>query len=130
MTPTNIQLLLNFSHADTDLKISNSDGELNFLTQQTGLQSKISFYTTFPNQLSFTIQNRLPDHWAEVEEMWVGSLKLPKSIITQIFLCTDQDNNTKITSYWKNNCVITVDLFAGDWVQYHLLYGNKILVNK
>jgi hypothetical protein len=124
---TNIQLLLKMSHPGVKVEILTKAGKITEAVSGQDLTTKVKFKIDFPNRVEFLINNLAdPGQWIEVQEIWIGSLKLPKSITCQIFELVDNNNNTHISEHWNRNGTVTVNLFAEDWVQYHLLYSNKI----
>lgn len=125
---TNIQLVLDIPTSAIDIGLSDRHGQLNYkkLVQDNN-EVKFNFGINFPNQLIFSINGVLPGQCVQVKEMWVGTLKLPESIVCQIFSFVDHSGSEMIVHRWPSNGTATVNLFAEDWVQYHLLYGNKIL---
>lgn len=79
-----------------------------------------------PNQLTIAIDNVLSGYIVKVLEMKIGPIKLSNSILSQIFSFYDQQDNQVTTYVWRSNGKAVVDLFSEDWIQYHLLYRNKI----
>lgn len=95
---------------------SNSDIELNF---------KLSV----PDQLTFVLSELGQQASVVLKKFSLGGLELPQSILDQICIFVPvSSNQSLITPEWWEDGKVTIDFFAGDWVQYHLLYGNKIIL--
>lgn len=93
-------------------------------------QQTLEFKSSVPNQLTFKITNFVHDAGVvELQSLSLGGLTLDNSILQQIcvFYPEDSDQSMITTRWWKNG-VVVIDFFAGDWIQYHLLYRNKINV--
>lgn len=103
-----------------DVKICDRTGLLTDFQcrQQAVIQEKIEL----PNRLTFNINT----HGSlELKELWLGNIKLPQWILYQICTFTNIDNTDKITTFWNSPGTVSIDFFAPDFIQYHLIYGNK-----
>lgn len=90
---------------------------------------ELNFKASVPEQLTFMLSNLGPNASVVLKKCSLGGLELPKSILDQICnFVPASTNKSIITTNWWENGKVTIDFFAGDWIQYHLLYGNKITV--
>lgn len=86
----------------------------------------VCFDINFPNRLFFDVS--IPqDNNIQLNQIKLSGLDLNACILDQIcnFQPSDSDTIT-ITRSWNQSGTVFIDFFAQDWVQYHLLYGNKI----
>jgi len=126
---TNFKICVECSHNDgsISLEISDRNAVLHTVNNICQTQTEIDFQVTFPNRLTIKIDTGVHgDRWVKVYKVKIGTLEVPKHIYCQIFNFCSLNGATLITDFWHNSGVVTVDLFAKNWVQYHLLYGNKI----
>ena len=90
-------------------------------------QKSTTISIPFPNTLYIDIENTQDDTFVQIESMFLSGLAIPKHIIDQIFYFTKlESSDTTVITSWVGNGVVKIDFFAADYVQYHLLYGNKI----
>ena len=90
---------------------------------------ELCFKFSVPNQLTFVLNNLGPQTMVALKQCWLGGLELPQSILNQICsFAPASTNESLITTQWWEDGKVKIDFFAEDWVQYHLLYGNKITV--
>jgi hypothetical protein len=92
-------------------------------------EATTTFDILFPNTLCIEIKNS--DHnecVIHLKSMSLSGLALPENILDQIchYRPLDSDVAT-VTRHWHQIGAVTIDFFAANWVQYHLLYGNKII---
>ena len=123
-------LVLEFSHPGDHTQVILEDryGQLAKIVSSDGLQVKINSKFSLPNQLRFILKN-IDSQSASVtlKSLILGGLPLPQHIIEQICCFSPTDSMHSIFSHcWTQDGKVIIDFFAGDWVQYHLLYGNKI----
>ena len=125
---TDLELTLEFAQVNTPIHLCIADRHKIFYeikeieTSQVDVKHKIQM----PNQLTFNISNLGPGQYIKLKHMALGGLALPFSIIEQICINIDTDGNRRVMPIWYTNGLVKIDLFASDFVQYHLLYNNKI----
>ena len=86
----------------------------------------------FPNQLRIELSssNATPKS-AKLLSLDLGGLFLPKNILDQICqFCPTGSDHPMITTEWHSEGTVIIDFFANNWIEYHLLYGNKIEAGK
>jgi len=129
---TDIQLILEFSHVSKNMCITIHDrnqlvAEISEINNSVvGLHFKFSV----PNQLLFNI-NQLGSESSSVslKKITLGGLDLTPKILDQICIYTPVNlDKSIVTTSWQQGKV-SIDFFAEDWIQYHLLYSNKIILN-
>ena len=129
---TDIQLILEFSHVSKNMCITIHDrnqlvAEISEINNSVvGLNFKFSV----PNQLLFNI-NQLGSKSSSVslKKITLGGLDLTPKILDQICIYTPVNlDKSIVTTKWQQGKV-SIDFFAEDWIQYHLLYSNKIILN-
>lgn len=82
---------------------------------------------TFPNTLTFQLSNHSSNAFVKLQQLWVGGIRLQQNIIDQICLFQPENQNTTIvTNNWYHNGTIKIEFFTPDFIQYHLIYNNKI----
>lgn len=81
----------------------------------------------FPEKLHIAI-DMLPSQTSKIHlaAMKVGTIWLSDAVLSQICRYQPINQPALITRDWFTSGSVIIDFFAGDWVQYHLLYGNKI----
>ena len=90
----------------------------------------LNFKFSVPNQLLFNI-NQLGSKSSSVslKKITLGGLDLTPKILDQICIYTPVNlDKSIVTTKWQQGKV-SIDFFAEDWIQYHLLYSNKIILN-
>ena len=91
-------------------------------------QKSTTFDLSFPNTLYIEIENRGHNNFLiHLEKIKLSGLSLPDQIIDQI--CQFRQTGTDVTTIsrsWNQLGTVSIDFFASDFIQYHLLYGNKI----
>jgi hypothetical protein len=111
-------------------KISLTISDRNGPVEQSDLfKSQFNLKFTFPNTLSIKLLFDPAGAPGSVylESLVIGGLALPTGILDQICQFTPKNSNQSIiTRHWHDSGNIAIDFFSADWVQYHLLYGNKI----
>lgn len=131
---TDLQFVLEFSHAPDGIKINLKDRHGFLIDLHNSIQPRVelNFKVLLPNKLIFTLENPYPTtRFVNLKKCCLGGLELPPSIMNQICSFTRyQNNQNSITTHWDSDGEVIIDFFAADWVQYHLLYNNKINFNK
>jgi len=130
---TDLNLILEFSHPGDNIQVVLEDrySRLTEIISTDALQVELNFKFSLPNQLHFILKNiNSKDSTVTLKSLILGGLPLPQHIIEQIcyFKATNSTHGMFLPC-WGQEGETTVDFFAGDWVQYHLLYGNKITFN-
>lgn len=129
LIPTELKLLLEFQSIDDPMHVILNDqyGTLADIKNITTNQIQIITKITFPNTLSFQLHNHTNNNFVTLKQLWIGGIELQKNILDQIclFQPTNQ-NKTTITTNWHNNGIVNIEFFAPDFIQYHLIYNNKI----
>ena len=125
---TDLELTLEFAQVGQPIQLCIADRHKIFyeLTKIETTQVQIKQKIQMPNQLTVTIRDMSPGQHIKLTQMALGGLGLPFSIIEQICISVDTDNNERVMPIWYANGLVKIDLFASDFVQYHLLYNNKI----
>jgi len=121
---TNIKLLL--KTGSTDILITVTDRYDNVLQTIYGareilLENKIDL----PNTLTLHIDNPT-NLFVQLQDLWLGGIKLPKNILCQISNFTDTKSNLTCTTYWTTSGKATINFHSNDFIQYHLINGNKL----
>ena len=126
--------MLTFCSADVEpqlsLLLSDRFGSLvNNLTFVDHTENSVTFDILFPNTLYIEIKNTSQTHHTiHLKDMTLAGLPLPDQILDQICIYRASDSDSDmVTRYWCRNGIVKIDFFASDWIQYHLLYGNKII---
>jgi hypothetical protein len=131
--PTDIKLILEFSHVSTNMCVTLQDREqlIAEISKVDDLVVELNFKFSIPNQLLFHIK-QLGSEAASValKKITLGGLDLTPNILDQICNYTPVNlDKSIVTTMWQQGKA-NIDFFAADWIQYHLLYGNKIILNK
>jgi hypothetical protein len=125
-----LALVLEFSHPSDNTQVILEDrrGQLAEIVSSNDPQVKINSKFLLPNQLRFILKNiNFQSASVTLKSLILGGLPLPQHIIEQICCFTPINSTHSIfLPCWNQEGEVTIDFFAGDWVQYHLLYGNKI----
>lgn len=86
---------------------------------------EINFDISFPNRLRIQITG-IRSGAVRLNRACLGLLELPKSIIQQICIFQATDTNAPtVTPNWHTNGEVCIDFFANNFIEYHLLYGNR-----
>lgn len=125
------KLIISFECSDSNClyKISIRDRQniiADNIAFDTSQAPSVSFDLEFPNRLFFDLS--IPQgSVVKLNQIVLSGLELNVCILDQIcnFQPTNSDTIT-VTRTWDQSGTVFIDFFAQDWVQYHLLYGNKI----
>ena len=88
-------------------------------------EKSTTFDLLFPNTMYIEIET--DNCLVHLKSMSLSGLSLTDYIIDQI--CSYQpvtSNAVTVTRSWYQTGTVSIDFFAPDWIQYHLLYRNKI----
>jgi hypothetical protein len=87
-----------------------------------------NFNLEFPNTLFIDVTSKGPEAVSiEIKSITLGGLKLSDKILNQICIFKPLDSNdSTVTRNLFCPGIVSIDFFAQDWIQYHLLYGSKI----
>jgi hypothetical protein len=125
-----LALVLEFSHPSDNTQVILEDryGQITKTILSNDSRVELNFKFSVPNQLRFILKNiNSEGSSVTLKSLILGGLPLPQHIIEQICCFTPiNSTHSSVLPCWYQEGEITVDFFAGDWVQYHLLYGNKI----
>lgn len=89
-------------------------------------EQTIAFDMSFPNRLFFDLSIK-DGNSIRLTKLILSGLPINENILDQICIFQSQDSDTTIvTRQWTQSGNAFIDFFAQDWIQYHLLYGNKI----
>jgi hypothetical protein len=78
-----------------------------------------------PNTLEFNISH-CENSYLKILQIWLGGVEIPGWFLNQI--CNFYvDNDKSITTYWNKPGLVKLEFFSPDFIQYHLIYGNKQL---
>lgn len=122
-------LELDFDSRDTNACILLASRQEHIATITPGKNIKLDFEFSVPNQLTFVLTNLGPQASVVLKKCSLGGLELSQNILYQICnFVPVSTNEPLVTTKWWEDGKVTIDFFAGDWIQYHLLYGNKITV--
>ena len=127
---TNIKLLLEIGSDSTRIIVS--DRHKNVLqttyypwtsnnVQEVLIENKIEL----PNTLTLAIDNPIGT-FIKLKDLWLGGIKLPENLLYQISNFTDTKSNSTYTAYWTTSGTATINFHSNDFIQYHLMYGNKL----
>jgi len=126
----NLKLVIECASPVADLQITIQDRNNTLATVSSIVQPEIELDFKFlvPNQLTFVLTNLRSS--VVLKKCVLGGLELTPAILSQIcnFTPAGASDSIVTTDWWQDGKVV-IDFFAGDWVQYHLLYGNKIVVH-
>jgi len=86
------------------------------------------FELKFPNTFYIDIVNSGPESMSiNIKNLSLSGLKLTDAILDQICWFTPVNHKeSKITRNITTSGTVYIDFFSADWIQYHLIYGNKI----
>lgn len=89
------------------------------------IENTVTFDIVFPNTLCIEIKDI--KHAVSLKNIILSGLPLPDRILDQIchYRASTLDSEI-VTRQWHHDGTVRIDFFASDWIQYHLLYGNKI----
>lgn len=122
-------LELDFDSQVRDACILLANRQEHIATISPGKNIKLDFKFSVPDQLTFTLTNLGPQASVILKKCSLGGLELSQNILDQICnFVPASTNEPLVTTKWWEDGKVTIDFFAGDWIQYHLLYGNKITV--
>jgi hypothetical protein len=134
MLTNNLILKLTSNLVDEKISLAVRDRSNTIINLQTFTENTklLCFDMAFPNTLFIDIYNDQSQPISiELSELKLSGLDLPIDILDQICHFTPQSSESNIvTRKWHSQGLVQIDFFAADWVQYHLLYGNKIQLNK
>ena len=125
----NLTLVLEFSHPGDHTQVILEDrySQLAEIVSSDDSQVVLNFKFSLPNQLRFILKNiNSKGSSVTLKSITLGGLPLPQYIIEQICYFTPTGQEGNYLYCWPQEGEVTIDFFAGDWLQYHLLYGNKI----
>jgi len=128
---SDLKLVLGFDYTPRDLEIILYDrhGELARVVAQDLIESTINLKFSIPNQITFVISNlQSGPNLVKLKKCSLGGLELTQSILDQICMFTPLGDEPIVTTNWWKDGKVIIDFFANNWVQYHLLYGNKIVL--
>ncbi|WP_353480122.1 hypothetical protein [Haliscomenobacter sp.] len=127
---TNFKLILECVTPPEELQITIHDRTsiLATVSNISQIETELNFKVLVPNQLTFVIEHS-GSNPVILKKCSLGGLEIVTSMLNQICNFTPLGASDPIvtTNWWQDGKVV-IDFFAGDWVQYHLLYGNKIIV--
>lgn len=125
-----LDLDLEVGHVPGNMQVVFTDryNQLSCIESVDQLSIKLSFDFSVPNQLFIDILNQ-DSNFIRLKTCRLGGLDLPQHILNQVcqFIPSGSKQQT-ITTLWNQSGKVYIDFFAADWIQYHLLYGNKITV--
>jgi len=130
--PTDLRLILEFSHVSDNMCVTLQDRDqlIAEISKINNSVVELNFKFSIPNQLLFHIK-QLGSEAASVslKKITLGGLDLAPNILDQICNYTPANlDKFIVTTTWQQGKV-NIDFFAADWIQYHLLYGNKIILS-
>jgi hypothetical protein len=125
-----LKLLLEFENFPTGMYIAIHDrnSEMARIDSLHEYKNEILLKISLPNQVKIMLVTTGEKSCSiKLDSLVLGGLRLPKNILDQIcrFTPSNSDSEFIVTNWWSEG-VVYIDFFAADWVQYHLLYGNKI----
>jgi hypothetical protein len=105
-----------------------TDTTLGRFTFDDNTQKSTTFDLAFPNTLVIELKNNTDENFVvHLKSVKLSGLHLSTHIVNQICQFRAFGSTHKIVSpTWHQSGIILIDFFAQDWIQYHLLYGNKI----
>jgi len=131
MRTNNLTLTFCSEKRSHDLSITLKDRNntrINTITFEDDTKKSTTFNLSFPNTLKIELTNTADGNFSvHLESVKLSGLYLTDQIVDQICHVHFPDSDTTLVSRtWNQSGVISIDFFAADWIQYHLLYGNKI----
>lgn len=78
------------------------------------------FESTVSMPCIVTVDVQKVEHYVKLTKAWLGGIPLPEFILNQICI---SDNG--VHNCWTLPTKSNIELFAKDFVQYHLMYQNK-----
>ena len=129
---TDIKLILEFDHVSKNMCVTIHDRDrlVAEISEIDNSVVELNFKFSIPNQLLFHVK-QLGSEAASVslKKITLGGLDLTPKILDQICNYTPVNlDKSIVTTTWQQGKV-NIDFFAADWIQYHLLYGNKIILS-
>ena len=125
---SNIKILLEF-HSTNDpmhLTLTDRNGILVDIKNIATEQHLINTNVNFPNTLTFNLSNHSNNKYIKIKQLWIGGLEIPKHILEQICVFRPENQPEMVITDWYNNGQVVIELFTTDFIQYHLMYGNKL----
>jgi hypothetical protein len=131
MLTNKLQFWLRCDHVNENVDLTFTDRDdkilhtLNFNVSET---KGVTIDVPFPNTVFINIADH-QKHGVDIrlESLILSGLPLPDHILDQICsFCADDDTSSSVTRSWHRNGKVTIEFFAMNWIEYHLLYGNKI----
>lgn len=126
-----LQFYLRCNHVNENIVLTFTDRDHTILQTVSFDVSGIQCATMdipFPNTVLIKIANHQGhDFDIQLESLTLSGLALPNHILDQIcFFCANNGTNSTVVRSWHRAGTVTIDFFALNWIEYHLLYGNKI----
>jgi len=131
MLSNKIDLVLYSDHPSNKSHFSIRDKHQTFVENVTFNncnQQTISLDIKFPNTLfvDIVIDDNIPS-FIYLEKLTLAGLALSDHVMEQICIFSSESSNeTKVSRTWNQSGTVLFEFFALDWIQYHLLYKNKI----
>ena len=102
------------------INLSDNHGSLSNLecNETASLEEKIEL----PNKIILDVSTITS---IKLKELWLGNIKLSNTMLDQICMFTNLKDIRKITTFWDSSGRVLIDFFSPDFIQYHLIYGNK-----
>lgn len=119
---TNIKLLLTTDAHDLNISASCREYvlDIDYAPREITITGKINL----PNKITLSLKN-FHGSFIKLQKIQLGTIDIPSQKLSQICNFTDSHGNSFISSYWKTPGTISIDFFSADFIQYHLINGNK-----
>lgn len=124
---TNLEFVFSAEQPQKNLQlvVSDRDGPLDQDVKLDGKHIIIKCKILLPNNANIKISG-LDNPPLQLESCRLGGLLMSKAMIDQICIFYPDNGDRIVTPNWWTNGNVNIDFFSPDWVQYHLLYGNRI----
>lgn len=128
MTPIKVELTFEFDNCcGTTIELYNRDQFLAVVDQSVNSCVHCAVQVVFPGQLHMKISNLSGQSGScTLSAVCIGGLNIPSNKLATLCYTVDETGTGVWMPQAYTDATITLDFFAKDWIQYHLLIGNKI----
>jgi hypothetical protein len=127
---TDLKLVLEFSHVPNSMHLMIRDRN-SLIAEVLSIDNslvELNFKFSLPNQLLFDLKKiGVNSSSVTLKKIVLGGLELTSGILEQICQFTPIGAEKYVILPIWGEGKVNIDFFASDWVQYHLLHGNKII---
>ena len=87
---------------------------------------EIPIKVVFPSRISIGLTSLHDKASTRLHFLRVGGLLMPDKKLDEISLFTTSQGKELFTRDWFTQGSVSIDFFAANWIDYHLLHGNRI----